>query len=121
MDLDAANAVLLERGAPAYRVAQMRQAITRDLITSWDEALTLPKDLRVALSEAAPASEMTIEDVQRAKDGTVKARFATADGFPAEAVLMRSKDRHTVCLSSHRAARSRARFAPRARWALAGR
>ena len=86
MDLDAANAVLLERGAPAYRVAQMRQAITRDLITSWDEALTLPKDLRVALSEAAPASEMTIEDVQRAKDGTVKARFA-----------------------------------PRARWALAGR
>jgi len=100
MDLDAANAVLLEQGAPAYRVAQMRQAITRDLITSWDEALTLPKDLRLALSEAAPASEMTIEDVQRAKDGTVKARFATVDGFPAEAVLMRSKDRHTVCLSS---------------------
>ncbi len=100
MDLDAAHDVLDEHGAPAYRVAQMRQAITRDLITSWDEALTLPKDLREALTLKAPAMEMTIEQVQRSKDGTIKARFSTADGFPAEAVLMRQGDRHTVCLSS---------------------
>jgi 23S rRNA (adenine2503-C2)-methyltransferase len=100
MDLAAALAVLEEHGAPAYRVAQMRQAVTRDLISSWDEASTLPKALRQALHEAAPARELIIEDVQRSGDGTVKARFATAAGFPLETVLLRHKDRHTVCLSS---------------------
>ncbi len=100
MDLAAALAVLEAHEAPAYRVAQMRQAVTRDLISSWDEASTLPKALRMALQDAAPARELVVEDVQRSGDGTVKARFATADGFPLETVLLRQKDRHTVCLSS---------------------
>ncbi|MEI6687875.1 MAG: 23S rRNA (adenine(2503)-C(2))-methyltransferase RlmN [Thermoleophilia bacterium] len=100
MDLDAALAVLAEEGAPNYRADQVRQAVSRDFIDSWDEASTLPKALRAALEERAPIHELVLEEEQRAKDGTVKARFSTHDGFPAEAVLMRSKDRYTVCLSS---------------------
>ncbi|MEY4226116.1 MAG: hypothetical protein RL190_873 [Actinomycetota bacterium] len=100
MDLEAAYAVLAERDAPAYRVEQVRHAVTRDLIASWDEATTLPKDLRAALQAAAPARELVLGDVQESADGTVKARFETADGFPLETVLMRHGDRHAVCLSS---------------------
>jgi 23S rRNA (adenine2503-C2)-methyltransferase len=100
MDLEAAYAVLRERGAPAYRVEQVRHAVTRDLIASWDEATTLPKDLRAALAAAAPATELVLGDQQESRDGTVKARFSTADGFPLETVLMRHGDRHAVCLSS---------------------
>ncbi len=100
MDLEAALAVLDAHDAPAYRIAQMRQAVTRDLIDSWDEASTLPKALRTALGEAAPVRELVLDEVQRSQDGTVKARFRTADGFPIETVLMRHGDRHAVCLSS---------------------
>ena len=100
MDLDAALAVLAEEGAPAYRADQVRQAVGRDLIASWDEASTLPKALREALKARAPMHELSLEERQEARDGTVKARFATADGFPLEAVLMRHGDRHAVCLSS---------------------
>ena len=100
MDLDAALAVLRDHGAPAFRVEQVRHAITRDLISSWDEASTLPRDLRAALDQSAPVHELREEDVQRSSDGTIKARFMTADGFPVETVLMRHGDRHAVCLSS---------------------
>ena len=100
MDLDAALAVLTEEGAPNYRADQVRQAISRDFITSWDEASTLPKALRTALEERAPVHELVLEEQQYSQDGTVKARFSTHDGFPAEAVLMRHGDRHAVCLSS---------------------
>ncbi len=100
MDLDAALAVLADHKAPAYRVEQMRQAITREYIASWDEALTLPKDLRAALEEAAPVRELREDDLQQSQDGTIKARFTTHDGYPVETVLMRHGDRHAVCLSS---------------------
>jgi 23S rRNA (adenine2503-C2)-methyltransferase len=100
VDLDAALAVLAEEGAPAYRAEQVRQAVSRDLIASWDDASTLPRNLRAALEERAPIQELAFGDEQRSRDGTVKARFTTADGFPVETVLMRHGDRHAVCLSS---------------------
>ncbi len=100
MDLDAALAVLRARDDPAYRAEQVRHAVTRELIGGWGEASTLPRALREALEAAAPVRELVEEEAQEASDGTVKARFRTADGFPLETVLMRHGDRHAVCLSS---------------------
>lgn len=100
MDLDAALAALRDLGQPAYRHDQVRQALTRDLVVNWDEATTLPASLRAALAERAPARELIERDRQESRDGTIKARFETADGFPLETVLMRHGDRHAVCVSS---------------------
>lgn len=100
MDLDAATAALRDLDQPAYREAQMRRAVTRELIASWDEATTLPASLRSALAERAPVRELVECDRQDSRDGTIKARFETADGFPLETVLMRHGDRHAVCVSS---------------------
>ncbi len=48
-----------------------------------------------------PFSTLTLEREAHARDGTVKALFATADGRPVEAVLMRYRDgRRSLCLSS---------------------
>jgi 23S rRNA (adenine2503-C2)-methyltransferase len=100
MRLDAAIEALAAWGEPAYRAAQVRQAVTRDLVASWDEVSTLSRALRARLEETVPFAELVVEETQHAADGTVKARFRTLDGFPLETVLMRTGDRRTVCVSS---------------------
>src|SRR5262249_1350198 len=61
----------------------------------------LPRGLRETLAAEGPFSTLTPEDEQRARDGTVKTLFRTADGHPVEAVLMRYRDgRRSVCVSS---------------------
>lgn len=100
MDVDAALAALRDLGQPAYREDQVRHALTRELIASWDEATTLPGPLRATLTERAPVRELVERERQESRDGTIKARFETADGFPLETVLMRHGDRHAVCVSS---------------------
>ena len=72
------------RGAPGY-----------------EQMTDLPAALRGELAERVPYSTLRLEREARSKDGTVKALFATADGRPVEAVLMRYRDgRRSLCLSS---------------------
>ncbi len=61
----------------------------------------LPAGLRDRLADELPLSTLALESEARASDGTEKALFATADGRPVEAVLMRYRDgRRSLCLSS---------------------
>src|SRR5947209_19627568 len=61
----------------------------------------LPLGLRAALGEHVPFSTLSVDREARARDGTVKALFRTADGRPVEAVLMTYRDgRRSLCLSS---------------------
>ena len=61
----------------------------------------LPLALRDALEAEVPFSSLALERTARSRDGTEKALFATADGRPVEAVLMRYRDgRRSLCLSS---------------------
>jgi 23S rRNA (adenine2503-C2)-methyltransferase len=61
----------------------------------------LPAPLRASLASEVPFSSLKLRAQARARDGTVKALFATAEGHPLEAVLMRFRDgRRSVCLSS---------------------
>jgi 23S rRNA (adenine2503-C2)-methyltransferase len=61
----------------------------------------LPGALRDRLEDELPLSTLALERDALASDGTEKALFATADGKPVEAVLMRYRDgRRSLCLSS---------------------
>jgi 23S rRNA (adenine2503-C2)-methyltransferase len=61
----------------------------------------LPSSLRDALSSELPFSSLALREEARSSDGTVKAAFATGDGRPLEAVLMRYRDgRRSICVSS---------------------
>ena len=100
MDLDLLATTLAERGEPAFRTAQVWEWAARG-VKSYEEMTNLPKPLRAALVEEIPFSTLTVSSEQRAKDGTVKTLFHTADGHPVEAVLMRYHDgRRSVCVSS---------------------
>ncbi|MCB0878548.1 MAG: 23S rRNA (adenine(2503)-C(2))-methyltransferase RlmN, partial [Thermoleophilia bacterium] len=113
MDLDLLTGVLDEHGLPAFRRRQVLRAVQHEMVGSWDEVTTLPKELRATLAERVPFSTLTIDLEERSSDGSVKLRMLTRDGFPIEAVLMRFErggggsaqrdklpPRFTACLSS---------------------
>lgn len=83
---------------PAYRKKQIQEAVYKQLISDWDEALTLPKDLRDTLKVEMPlAIPAEIINEGRAR----KALITLNDGLQIEAVLITNHDgRHTVCVSS---------------------
>src|SRR4028119_712737 len=88
------------RGEPGYRLAQAYSALTVSLVRDWEEATSLPKGLREALNEAAPAAMLDLRNASRATDGTRKYLFNTHDGHAIETVMIPEKGRHTVCIST---------------------
>jgi 23S rRNA (adenine2503-C2)-methyltransferase len=100
VDFRRTEELLQSWGEPGYRARQVYTAATRSLAAGYAEMTALPAALRGRLEEAGPLAELRATEVQESEDGTLKARFETADGFPVEAVAMRHRNRRTVCVSS---------------------
>ncbi len=100
MDLDLLERRVSELGEPAYRARQAWEWAARGA-SGYDAMTNLPRALRDVLAEDVPFTTLAGETEQRARDGTVKTLFRSADGHPVEAVLMRYRDgRRSVCVSS---------------------
>ncbi len=100
MDLDRLQATLATLGEPAFRARQVWEWTARGA-AGYEEMTNLPATLREELEQQAPFSSLQLQREARSRDGTVKALFATTDGRPLEAVLMRYRDRRrSICLSS---------------------
>jgi 23S rRNA (adenine2503-C2)-methyltransferase len=100
VDLDLLERLVAGLGEPAYRARQAWEWTARGA-AGYDAMTNLPRALREALAREVPFSTLEAETEQRARDGTVKTLFRTADGHPVEAVLMRYRDgRRSVCVSS---------------------
>ncbi len=106
MDLELLDQTLADHGEPRFRARQVWAWAARG--AGGYEAMTdLPAQLRETLARELPFSSLTLSEQAHAGDGTVKALFATADGRPLEAVLMRYRDtpsgaigRRSICVSS---------------------
>jgi len=86
-----------------YRLKQLYQAATKQLLEGVDDVTTLPKELRAALIERGITfSSVEPIVIQRSNDKqTSKGLFRLRDGKEVEAVLMEHfGDRTTVCISS---------------------
>ncbi|MCW3063377.1 MAG: rlmN [Solirubrobacterales bacterium] len=100
MDLALLDQTLTDLGQPAFRARQVWGWTARGA-ADYEAMTNLPVALRSELASRVPLSTLTLQDEAHASDGTVKALFATADGRPVEAVLMRYRDgRRSLCLSS---------------------
>ena len=100
MDLQLLDHTLAAGGQPSFRARQVWEWTARGA-TGYEQMTNLPTPLRRWLSETVPFSSLELREERTASDGTVKALFATADGRPLEAVLMRYRDRRrSICLSS---------------------
>ncbi len=100
MDLTALEDALAARGQPGYRARQVWEWTARGA-AGYEEMTSLPAALRRSLAEDVPFSTLELVEEARARDGTVKALFRTADGHPVEAVSMQFRDgRRSLCVSS---------------------
>ena len=100
MDISLLDRALAAHGEPAYRSRQIWEWVAGGA-HGYAEMSNLPLALRGTLEREVPFHSLALERSERASDGTEKALFATADGRPVEAVLMRYRDgRHSLCLSS---------------------
>ncbi len=100
MDLDRLHSLLADWGEPPFRAGQVWGWLARGC-SSYEEMTNVPAALRERLANQLPLSTLAVEREALASDGTEKALFATADGRPVEAVLMRYRDgRRSLCLSS---------------------
>lgn len=115
MDLKEIEKIL--KNEPPFRLKQVEKSIFKDLIESWEEATTLPQNLREKLAAHCSLQELTPEKVLTSKaehqakaekrfisskdNQTIKALFRLSDNSRIEAVLMKHEDnRRTVCVSS---------------------
>lgn len=98
--LPEAQQMIAERGEPAYRLRQIYGALTKSLVRDWEEATSLPKDLREALAEEVPAAVLDLQRISHATDGTRKYLFHTHDKHAIETVMIPERGRNTVCIST---------------------
>jgi 23S rRNA (adenine2503-C2)-methyltransferase len=100
VDLDLLDSTLGDLGQPAFRARQVWEWTARG-VPGYAAMTNVPAALRASLEERVPFSTLSVTDQAGSRDGTVKALFATRDGRPVEAVLMRYRDgRRSLCLSS---------------------
>jgi len=100
VDLDFVDALLTERGEPAYRSEQIWRWAAAGA-PGYEAMTDVPARLRAALVETVPFSTLTTEREAVGRDGTVKTLFRTWDGKPVEAVLLRYRaGRRSICVSS---------------------
>ncbi|MCS7011247.1 MAG: 23S rRNA (adenine(2503)-C(2))-methyltransferase RlmN, partial [Anaerolineales bacterium] len=101
LSLPALTALLQDWGEPAYRARQIWEGLYHHFYTSADEFTSLPKSLRLRLSETFNFAPLTPVTQMTSRDGqTVKTLFRLPDGLHIEAVLMKYDRRRTLCIST---------------------
>ncbi|MBM3290560.1 MAG: 23S rRNA (adenine(2503)-C(2))-methyltransferase RlmN, partial [Candidatus Hydrogenedentes bacterium] len=85
-----------------FQGKQIFRWIHQKTVFDFDRMTDLSKDLRARLHETCTAGQLQLVGVSSSPraTGTKKALFKLADGETVESVLIREKDRVTICLST---------------------
>lgn len=94
-----------EMGLKRFRATQLFQWVQQKAVRTWDEMNNIGKGDRQTLRSHLHLYPLERVREQRSEDGTRKYLFRLEDGETIECVLMdyartRSRDRHTVCVST---------------------
>ena len=89
-----------KRDQPIYRTGQVRRWLYEGLSGSIDEMTDLPLKERDALKDSFTLTKLEKARVELSQDGTVKHLWSLSDGEFIESVLIPSKKRLTLCISS---------------------
>jgi 23S rRNA (adenine2503-C2)-methyltransferase len=98
LSLKELEADLVSMGGQKYRAAQIWQWLYEKRVATWDEMTNLPADIRTKLSERFQIESVVCKDAQGEK--TRKLLVGLHDGEFVEEVLIPTRVRRTVCISS---------------------
>ena len=93
--------ILAQNKQPAFRYAQIENAIYKNFVTNFDDIQTIPKELREILKENFYYQSLELDyQVTSANNQTTKLLFKTKSWDLIEAVIMRHlTGRNTLCVS----------------------
>ncbi len=102
MDFKKLSAFLKENDIPAFRLKQVREAIYKNFVASWEEIAVLPAPLREKLSQKFFIHSVAPLEIQVAKKGdAVKFLFELKDGLKIETVLLNLiPEKWSLCVST---------------------
>ncbi len=101
MNFEYVKQYIKDAGLPNYRIAQVQDAVFKRGISSWEEASSLPADLRAKLTVARPILSFQVSKIVCSQEDKVaKALLTLKDGFQIETVLLKPQDTWSVCVSS---------------------
>lgn len=100
LDRDALADWCRDRGEAPYRADQIRRWIFGRRAAGYDAMTDVPAALRRRLAEAFALFTGHVAAHTRAADGTEKLLIEWPDGHRVECVLMRERQRRTVCIST---------------------
>lgn len=83
-----------------YRAAQIQNWLFKGLVTSFDQMENVPADLREKLAYTFRISSLEEANRTESTDGTIKFAFKTHDGHFIETVMIPSKERFSICVST---------------------
>jgi 23S rRNA (adenine2503-C2)-methyltransferase len=92
--------LLAGQGKERFRAIQIYKWLYQKDARSFEEMTNLSKDLRQELDRIAYVSNLKVEAVETAPDGTRKYLFGLEDGNAVESVLIPDEGRNTLCISS---------------------
>lgn len=87
-------------GEAPYRAGQVFDWVYGKKVSHFSDMRNLPKSLTEKLEKNYRIKSLTLSDSMMSKDGTEKFVFKIADGNFIETVLITSKTRKTVCIST---------------------
>lgn len=89
-----------ERGQAKYRADQVEAWVFEHAARSFEEMTNLPLEAREGLGSTFSLTPLEPDYVARSDDGTIKHLWRLDDGERVESVLIPTKQRLTLCLSS---------------------
>lgn len=98
------------RGQPSYRTSQVEEWLFAGDARSFTNMTNLPAVERRALAEELRMEEPREDTVSESSDGTVKHLWALRGGEVVESVLIPSRGRLTLCISSQAGCALKCRF-----------
>lgn len=87
-------------GKEKYRAQQLFQWVYQKGVTDFEQMSNLSKDFRAGLQNMFEFYRPEVVSHLKSFDGTQKFLFKTQEGMTYEAVLIPSKERNTLCVSS---------------------
>ena len=89
-----------EQGQQAFRANQVYQWLWQKGVHNFEEMTNLSLETRDLLQEHFVINHISVDQMQRSSDGTIKNAVRLHDDLIVESVLIPTKTRTTACVSS---------------------